>query len=224
MCTDFNMYTPTYHVQQYHKVIHAPCTYNHYASLLYRANNLRALLSCHVSKSTALSLRSSTITCCVQFDFVSHIDITCTFHSMRYTMLMFGTPPPRTNTLRAPLTKPLCNNISPHCARTNQTPLCSTNTMHTMCTIIMCVHTAHTILCICTPRNAKFSACNYTSTFFCKVPKFSVCTHTPKFFHAVLKFNARTCTLTFFRVAPKFRVRTHTPKSFYAVPNFFTCH
>jgi hypothetical protein len=120
--------------------------FNHCVSLLCRANNLRALLLCRAPISTAHSfwflhyylLRTV---------FVSHADIPHTFHSTRCTMPKFSTPPPRTNTLRAPLTKLSRDNIYPHCARTNQTPLRSANTAHTTHTIIMCVHTAHLIMC-----------------------------------------------------------------------------
>jgi hypothetical protein len=135
--------------------------------------------------------------------FVSRGDIPRAFHSMHYTMPKFNTPPPRTNTLRAPLTKLSRDNIYPYCACTNQTPLRSTNNVHTTHAIIMCVHTVRTLLCVCRPHNAKFSVCTRTPTFFRAMPKFRARTITPTFFHAVPKFSARNSTPTFFHVTPK---------------------
>jgi hypothetical protein len=68
----------------------------------------------------------------------------------------FNMTPPCTNTLRVPLTKLSWDNIYPHCVRTKKIPLRSTNTAHTTQAIIMCLHTVHTLLCVCTPHNAKF--------------------------------------------------------------------
>jgi hypothetical protein len=97
--------------------------------------------------------------------FVSHANILCALHSMCCTMPKFSMPPPCTSTLRAPLIKLSRDNIYPHCACTNKIPLCSVNTAHTMCAIIMCVHTAKfsaSIIAACAtqsaPCNAKFSA------------------------------------------------------------------
>jgi hypothetical protein len=123
-----------------------PCTYNHCASLLCRANNWRALLLCRAPISTAHSFGSCTITCCAQF--LYRTLIFHAFHSTRCTMPKFSMPPPRTNTLRAPLTKLSRDNIYPHCARTNQTPLRSANTAH---------HAP--LLCVCTPCNAPYCIC-----------------------------------------------------------------
>jgi hypothetical protein len=91
--------------------------------------------------------------------FVSRADILCAFQSTHCTMPNFRMTPTRTNTLRTQLTKLSHDNISPHYARTNQTPLCSNNTVHTTHAIKMCVYSKHTLLCVCTPCNDKFSAC-----------------------------------------------------------------
>jgi hypothetical protein len=114
--TNFNLYTHIYHVQQHHKVNCASHTYNHYASLLCRANNLHALL-CHALISTAQSFGCCTITCFMQF--LNRTNIPRAFHYTHFTMPKFSMPPLRTNTLRTPLTKLSRDNIYPHCVRTN---------------------------------------------------------------------------------------------------------
>jgi hypothetical protein len=153
-------------------------------------------------------------------------DILSAFHSTRYTMLKFSTLPLHTNSLRAPLTKLSRDNMYSYCAHTNQTPMHSANTVHTMHTIIMCVHTTHNLLCVFTSRtsithaslNPHCAMLNLVRTpiFFCAMPKFSAHTHTPKFFHVTPKFSAHTRTPTFFCAVPKFSAHTHTP-------TFFSC-
>jgi hypothetical protein len=120
--------------------------------------------------------------------FLSFVDIMHAFHSTLYTMPNFSMPPPRTNTLRAPLTKLSRDNIYPHCTHNNQTPLRYANNGYTTCTIIMCVNIVHTIFCVCTPHNLKFSTHTRTPTFFRAAPKFSSRTLTPIIFRAVLDF------------------------------------
>jgi hypothetical protein len=156
--------------------------------------------------------------------FVSCSNIPCTFHYMHCTMPKFSISPLCTNTLHAPLTKLLHDNIYPHCTCTNQTPLRSTNTTHTMHAIIMCVHTAHTLLCVCTPCNAKFNVHTCTPIFFHAAPNFSARSHTPIFFHAVPKFITRTSTPLFFHVVPNFSARTSMPTFFPVEPNFYISH
>jgi hypothetical protein len=129
---------------------------------------------------------------------------------MQCTMPKFSTPQPCTNTLRAPLTKLSHDNIYSHSARTNKIHLA-----------LPILHTPRApLLCVCAPRNAKFSARSRTPTFFHATPKFSVRTHTPTFFRATPKFSARTYTPTFFRAVPKFSARTRTPILFRTTPKF----
>jgi hypothetical protein len=78
------------------------------------------------------------------FFFVSHTNILCAFHSTHYTMPNFSIPPPRTKTLRAPLTKLLREKFYPYCTHNYHTPLRCANTAHTTHTIFMSVHTTHT--------------------------------------------------------------------------------
>jgi hypothetical protein len=92
------------------------------------------------------------------FFYVSHANIPHIFHSTCYIIPKSSKPPMRTNTLRASLTKLSCDNINPHCMHTNKISLRSTNTVHTTCAIIMCVHTAHNLLCVCTPRTSIMHA------------------------------------------------------------------
>jgi hypothetical protein len=139
--------------------------------------------------------------------FVSHADILRAFHSTHCTMPNFSMLPLHTNTLHAPLTK-LSHNIHPHCACTNDNPLCSANTAHTTHSIIICVHTAHTLICVCTPCNTKFSVCTCTPTFFHATPNFSTRIYTPTFFRGLPNFSTRTPI--FFYMAPKFSARTRT--------------
>jgi hypothetical protein len=76
------------------------------------------------------------------------------------------------------------------------------------------------LLCLCTPHNAKFRAHSYTPTFFRAEPKFSAHPRTLTFFCVTPKFNAHTCTLTFFRATPKLSVRISTPIPCSAMSNF----
>jgi hypothetical protein len=152
--------------------------------------------------------------------FVSRPDILRAFYSTCCTMTKFSTLPSHTNTLRAPLTKLLYDNIFLYCTCTNQTPLRYTNTAHTTRAIIMCVHTVHTLLYICTPCNAKFNTCTHTPTLICVAPKFNARTYTPIFFHAAPKFSARTRTQKIFRAVPKFSTCTNTLIFFHVAPNF----
>jgi hypothetical protein len=163
-------------------MLRAPITTVHHFSV---APITGAHYFCVAPISTAHNFGSCTNTCCMQFFFVSFLyraNIPRAFHSTRCTMPNFSTPPPRTNTLCAPLTKLSCDNIYPHCACTNKIPLCSANTVHTTCAIIMCVHTARALLCVCTckrtsimhvspqsalARNAKFSVHPHTNIFPC---------------------------------------------------------
>jgi hypothetical protein len=138
---------------------------------------------------------------------------------MHCTMPKFSIPLPHTNTLRAPLTKRLHANIYPHCVCTNQTPLRSANIMHTTRIIIISVHTTHTFLCICTPRNDKFTTRTYTPTFFHATPKFSARTSMSIFFCAVPKFSVHTSTPMFFCAVPKFSAHISMPILFCVAPN-----
>jgi hypothetical protein len=151
--------------------------------------------------------------------FVSYVDILHAFHSIRCTMPKFIMPPLHTTMLHAPLTKLSHDNIYPHRACIKKTPMRSTNTMHTTCTIIMFVHSACTLLCICTQHNAKFSVQTHTPTFFRVEKKFSARTYTQTYFCATPKFSVHTCTPTFFRAAEKFSACNWTPTFFCAVPN-----
>jgi hypothetical protein len=94
--------------------------------------------------------------------FVSRMGIPCTFHSTRCTMPKFSMPPPCTNTLCTPLTKLSRDNIYPYCACTDETPIRFANTTHTMDAIIMCVHTTHTLSCVCTPCTSITHASLYS--------------------------------------------------------------
>jgi hypothetical protein len=171
---------------------------------------------CRTPISTTQSFSSCTITCCAQFLYRTLI-----FHT--HFTLRVAPCQSLVHPYRAPLTKLSCDNIYPHCAHTNQTPLHSAHTVHTTRTIIMCVHTAHTLLCVCTQRNAKFNTCTRTPTFFRAASKFSVHTHTPTFFRAASKFSAHTRTPIFFLAAPNFSVCAHTTTFFYAAPKFSVC-
>ena len=99
-----------------------------------------------------------------------------TFHSTCYFMPKFSTPPPRTNTLCAPLTKLSRDNIYPHCACTNTFSLHSANTVHTTRAIIMCVHTAHTLLCVCT-SHTSIMCVHTTHTLLCVCTPCASITH-----------------------------------------------
>jgi hypothetical protein len=124
--------------------------------------------------STVHSFGSCTDTYYTQF-FVSRNDIPHEFLSMHCTLLKFNILSPRTidYTIMRQLIIILCTR--------QPTPLCSANTAYTLRTIIMCVYTMYTFLCVCTLQIAKFS----------------VHTCTPIFFRAAEKFSPRTLTLPY---------------------------
>jgi hypothetical protein len=136
--------------------------------------------------------------------FVSRVDISCAFHSTHCTMPEFSTPPLRTNTLCLPLTKLSHDNIYPHCAHTNQTPLLCQYWAH---------HACHYYVC-CTPCTPYYAYAHRTMLIF------SVCTRTPTFFMCAPNFSTHT-RRQHFSVQPKFSARTSTPIFFRAMPNFY---
>jgi hypothetical protein len=135
-------------------------------------------------------------------------NIMCTFYSTCYTMPKFSTLPPRTSTLRAPLTKLSCDNIYPHCARTNKIPLSSVNIMHTTHTIIMHAPNARTSITHA-PLNMHCAMLNLVCTSTCRY--FS---HITTLHHATQNLSVQTRAPIFFahyHVAPNLSAQIHAP-------------
>jgi hypothetical protein len=119
------------------------------------------------------------------FFFVSRTNIPCTFYSTCCTMPKFSTPHrAQIHCAHHSLNCRMTTHIHIACAQTKF--LCALPTLRTL-------HAS--LLCVCTPHNAKFITCSCTPTFFRTMPKFSRHTCTLTFFHVAPKFSAHTCTL-----------------------------
>jgi hypothetical protein len=129
---------------------------------------------------------------------VAHTNIPRELYSTRCTMPSLVCLTVHQYFAHAPFTKLSCDNIYPHCACTNKTPLYSTNTTHTTRAIIIflwtpkiyCAHLHTNIF----PRDAQNLV------------------HTPTFFHAVSNFyrahlhtNIFPCSVEFLHISRFYR-------------------